>query len=125
MSCEMDNTGIMEANGSPLPDVPYIDRLEEKLVILKAISEEEIPSQCPNKPKRRIDQSGVTKNVWAAFWVATVEELQKFLESKIRSGWFFVETIETLLVAVNVAVSRVISIGEYLIYRPNLRRSDW
>ncbi|EQB59549.1 hypothetical protein CGLO_00030 [Colletotrichum gloeosporioides Cg-14] len=106
----MDNTGVAEGNGSSLPDISYIDRLEEKLAILKAISETEIPSDTPNKPPRRIDQTGVKVNVWAAFLVATVEELQQFLDFKVRSGRFFIETIETIFFGVDFAVANVISI---------------
>ncbi|KAF5492817.1 hypothetical protein CGCF413_v009433 [Colletotrichum fructicola] len=106
----MNNKSVAEGNGSSLPDLPYIDRLEEKLAILKAISDTEIPSETPNEPPRRIDQTGVKENVWAAFLVATVEELQQFLDFKVRSGRFFVETIETILVGVDFAVANVISI---------------
>ncbi|KAI8290837.1 hypothetical protein K4K56_006893 [Colletotrichum sp. SAR 10_98] len=101
----MDNTGVAEGNGSSLPDISYIDRVEEKLAILKAISETEIPSETPNEPPRRIDQTGVKENVWAAFLVATVDELQQFLDFKVKSGRFFVETIETILVGVDFAVA--------------------
>ncbi|KAF4850472.1 hypothetical protein CGCSCA4_v003837 [Colletotrichum siamense] len=106
----MDNTGVAEGNGFSLPDISYIDRLEEKLAILKAISETEIPSETPNEPPRRIDQTGVKENVWAAFLVATVDELQQFLDFKVRSGRFFVETIETILMGVDFAVANVISV---------------
>ncbi|KAI8252237.1 hypothetical protein K4K58_007993 [Colletotrichum sp. SAR11_239] len=87
MPSEMDNTGVAEGNGSSLPDTSCIDRLEEKLAILKAISETEIPSDTPNKPPRRIDQTGVKENVWAAFMVATMEELQQFLDFKLRTSY--------------------------------------
>ncbi|GJC82245.1 hypothetical protein ColLi_05083 [Colletotrichum liriopes] len=110
--CDAEWPALMERNkpnASTLPEIRYIDRLEEKLVILKAISEEEIPSEWPNEPKRRIDQSLVTEDVWAAFWVATVEELQQFLDSKVRSGIYPVESIERQLFAVSVAVPMVIS----------------
>ncbi|CAI0647741.1 unnamed protein product [Colletotrichum noveboracense] len=92
----MDNTGVAEENGSSLPNISYIDRLEEKLAILKAISETEMPSETPNEPPRRIDQTGVKEN--------------QFLDFKVRSGKFFVETIETILVGVDFAVANVISI---------------
>ncbi|KAF4416767.1 hypothetical protein CFRS1_v004012 [Colletotrichum fructicola] len=82
----MNNKSVAEGNGSSLPDLPYIDRLEEKLAILKAISDTEIPSETPNEPPRRIDQTGVKENVWAAFLVATVEELQQFLDFKTASS---------------------------------------
>ncbi|KAI8160952.1 hypothetical protein K4K49_005779 [Colletotrichum sp. SAR 10_70] len=111
MPSEMNNTSVAEGNGSSLPELPYIDCLEEKLAILKAISETEIPSETPNKPPRRIDQTGVKENVWAAFLVATVDELQQFLDFKVRSGRFFVETIETILLGVDFAVANVISIA--------------
>ncbi|KAH9225375.1 hypothetical protein K456DRAFT_1731927 [Colletotrichum gloeosporioides 23] len=91
----MDNTGVAEENGSSLPNISYIDRLEEKLAILKAISETEMPSETPNEPPRRIDQTGVKEN---------------FLDFKVGSGKFFVETIETILVGVDFAVANVISI---------------
>ncbi|KAI8217952.1 hypothetical protein K4K53_008987 [Colletotrichum sp. SAR 10_77] len=108
----MNNTSVAEGNGSSLPDLSYIDRLEEKLAILKAICDTEIPSETPNEPPRRIDQTGVKESVWAAFLVATVDELQQFLDFKVRSGKFFVETIETILVGVDFAVANVISIGK-------------
>ncbi|KAF4830187.1 hypothetical protein CGCTS75_v006288 [Colletotrichum tropicale] len=106
----MNNASVAEGNGSSLPDLSYIDRLEEKLAILKAISETEIPSDASNKPQRLIDQTEVKENVWAASLVATVEELQQFLDFKVRSGRFFVETIETILIGVDFAVANVISI---------------
>ncbi|KAJ3959411.1 hypothetical protein N0V92_003962 [Colletotrichum tropicale] len=82
----MNNTSVTDGNESSLPDLPYIDRLEEKLAILKAISDTEIPSETPNELPRRIDQTGVKENVWAAFLVATVEELQQFLDFKTASS---------------------------------------
>ncbi|KAJ5009646.1 hypothetical protein K4K57_008447 [Colletotrichum sp. SAR 10_99] len=120
----MDNTGVAEGNGSSLPDISYIDRLEEKLAILKAISETETPSETPNEPPRRIDQTGVKENVWAAFLVATVDELQQFLDFKVRSGKFFVETIETILVGVDFAVANVISIASSKQATPSKRATS-
>ncbi|KAF5494653.1 Levansucrase [Colletotrichum siamense] len=107
--CDAEWPALVErnTNASTLPEIRYIDRLEEKLAILQAISEAEIPSQYRNKPKRRIDPSRVTVNVWAAFWVATVEELQEFLESTVRSGTVPVEMIERQLVAVSGEVPTV------------------
>ncbi|KAF0317855.1 hypothetical protein GQ607_014879 [Colletotrichum asianum] len=106
--CKAEWPELVSKKVSPqLPEVRYIDRLEEKLRILQEISVQEICSQNPEDPPRRIDPTSITANVWSAFWAATVEELQHFLEFKVRSGRFFVETIETAFIAVDAGVPKV------------------
>ncbi|KAK2735664.1 hypothetical protein CKAH01_18951 [Colletotrichum kahawae] len=83
----------------------------ELLAILKDISEAELPGDDPTIPSKRFDQSYVTENVWAAFWTATVEELE-LLRANIRSGRVLLTHMEQSLVSMDENIPTLIALAK-------------
>ncbi|KAH0434534.1 hypothetical protein CcaCcLH18_05277 [Colletotrichum camelliae] len=108
--CKAEWPELVSKDASPqLPSLPYIHRLDEKLAILKDISEAELPGDDPTIPSKRFDQSYVTENVWAAFWTATVEELE-LLRANIRSGRVLLTHMEQSLVSMDENIPTLIAL---------------